>query len=54
MASKQRKVANDFAATFPDKTVEQWREMVETWRADPSLPNPYVSNEQGMRFFNAV
>ena len=48
MASKQRQVANDFTATFPPKTVQNWRCMVKEWEADPSYPNPYVLKEQGM------
>ena len=50
MASTQRKAANDFSATFPAKTVRQWRQMVDKWQVDPSCPNPYVSNDRG-RFF---
>ena len=42
---RQGKVAEDFSMTFPDKTVQQWRQMVKDWQADPLLPNPYVSNE---------
>ena len=52
MALKQRKVAEDFSTTFPNKTVDQWKRMVEDWQVDHSLPNPYVSNEQGMFFIS--
>lgn len=48
MEKTQRKVANDFSATFPLKTVRQWRKMVKEWQANPSCPNPYISNERGM------
>jgi hypothetical protein len=44
MASKQRKVADDFTATFPHTTVQQWRRMVKDWQANPSHPNPYALN----------
>lgn len=57
MAKSQRKVANDFTATFPDETIREWEQMVEEWQADSSYPNPYASNERGMffrRFFTAV
>lgn len=47
MASKQQKVAEDFTTTFPNKTVKQWRKMLEKWEEDPLCPNPYISNEQG-------
>jgi hypothetical protein len=47
MASRQRKVANDFSTTFPRSTMQKWRQMVEEWQANPSRPNPYVSNERG-------
>ena len=50
MALTQRKVAEDFATTFPNKTVQKWRRMVKEWHANPSLANPYVSNERGMFF----
>jgi hypothetical protein len=53
-ASKQRKVAEDFTATFPDETVETWKEMVDKWQKEPSSPNPYVSNERGMFFFEVI
>lgn len=52
MASKQRTVAEDFSLTFPDKTVEQWRKMVKDWQANPSLTDPYVSNERSTFFLN--
>ena len=47
LESKQRKVADNFTATFPDKTVKQWRRMLEKWEEDPLCPNPYVLSEQG-------
>ena len=50
MASSQRKVADDFTSTFPRETVQQWKQMVKEWQANPSRPNPYVSNERGMFF----
>jgi hypothetical protein len=50
MASKQRKVANDFEATFPPDTIRQWKRMVRKWEAKSSNPNPYVSKDRG-RFF---
>jgi hypothetical protein len=50
MASIQRKAANDFAATFPEDTIQQWKQMVQEWEANPSRPNPYVSNDRGMYF----
>jgi len=50
MALGQRRVANDFTATFPRETVQAWSRMVKEWEADPSRPNPYVSKEQGMLF----
>ena len=50
MASRQSKVADDFTATFPRNTVQQWRQMVEKWQANPLCPNPYVSNERGVFF----
>jgi hypothetical protein len=49
-ASKQHKVAEDFTTTFPDETVQTWKEMVDKWQKEPSSPNPYVSNERGMFF----
>ena len=52
MALKQRKIADDFADTFPRKTVQQWRQMVEEWQTDPLRPNPYVSNKRGTFFLN--
>ena len=52
MASSQRKVADDFAATFPRETVQQWEKMVKEWQANASRPNPYASNERGA-FFKA-
>ena len=52
MALKQHKITDDFADIFPHKMVQQWRWMVEEWQADPSHPNPYVSNEHGMFFLN--
>jgi hypothetical protein len=48
MASRQRKAADDFTTTFPEETVTEWKKMVKDWQGDPKLPNPYVSNEQGM------
>ena len=56
-ASRQRKVAEDFTATFPHETVQRWRKMVKEWQADPSRPNPYISNERGtsfQRYFAAI
>ena len=50
MASRQRKAADDFTATFPDKTVKEWRMMVKDWQEDSSLPNPYALEERGMFF----
>ena len=47
MASKQRKAADDFTATFPSSTVKKWKRMVRKWEADSSRPNPYVSKERG-------
>lgn len=51
MASMQSKVANDFAATFPEKTIKQWERMVKEWQLNPSLSNPYVSSERGMHLW---
>lgn len=53
MASKQCKIADDFAATFPDKVIQQWRRMVKDWQENTSRPNPYVLNERGMFFDSA-
>jgi hypothetical protein len=50
MASKQRKVANDFATTFPLDTIKRWKRMVKKWEANPSRPNPYVSKDRGRLF----
>ena len=50
MAKSQRKVADDFTATFPIETVQEWKRMVEEWQADSSRPNPYASNERGVFF----
>lgn len=50
MALKQRKVADNFTATFTGETVQRWRQMVKEWQANSSLPNPYVSNDRGMFF----
>ena len=50
MRSPQRKAADDFSATFPPKTVQQWRKMLEEWHENPTSPNPHVSNEQGTFF----
>jgi len=50
MASKQRKAADDFTATFPPDVIQQWRRMVREWEADPSRPNPYVSKDRGRSF----
>jgi len=47
MASKQRKAADDFTATFPPDTVQQWKRMVREWEADSSRPNPYISKDRG-------
>jgi len=47
MASKQRQVADDFSATFPQETIRAWSRMVKKWEADPSYPNPYISKERG-------
>lgn len=50
MASVQRKAAGDFTATFPETTIHQWKRMVQEWEANPSCPNPYVSNDRGRVF----
>lgn len=50
MSSKQRQVADDFTATFPHETIKSWSRMVNEWEADPSKPNPYVSEEKHMFF----
>jgi len=50
MASVQRKAADDFTATFPETTIRQWKRMVQEWEANPSRPNPYVSNDHGRVF----
>ena len=47
MASKQRKVADEFSATFDNETIQKWKAMAEKWQGDHSHPNPYVSNERG-------
>lgn len=47
MASKQRQVADDFSATFPQETIRAWSRMIKQWEADPSYPNPYISKERG-------
>lgn len=47
MASKQRKAAGEFTATFPPETIQQWKRMVKEWEADSSRPNPYISNDRG-------
>lgn len=49
-ALRQRKVADDFTATFPLRTIQQWREMVREWQENPLRPNPYASNERGKLF----
>jgi hypothetical protein len=49
-ASRQRQVAEDFTATFPYKTVQEWRQMVKEWQANSLRPNPYASNERGVYF----
>ena len=54
MASKQRKVANDFTATFPPRTVQGWKRMVREWQANSSRPNPYVSKERGKLFATLI
>ena len=51
MASIQRKAADDFTTTFPQDTISEWKRMLREWEADPSRPNPYVSNVRGMPFF---
>ena len=51
MGLKQRKAATEFSGTFPDETVQKWREMVKGWQEDPSRPNPYVSTERGSFYF---
>ena len=53
MASIQQKAADDFTTTFPQDTIFEWKRMVQEWEADPSRPNPYVSNVRGMPFFTS-
>jgi len=50
MATKQRKAAKDFTATFPSGMIQKWRRMVKEWEANPSRPNPYVSKDRGRLF----
>jgi len=50
MASKQRKAAGDFTATFPPDTVQHWRRMVREWEENSSRPNPYISKDRGRLF----
>ena len=53
MRSIQRKAADDFTATFPRDTIQQWNRMVREWQANPSRQNPYISRDRG-RFFCLV
>ena len=46
MESRQRQAADDFTATFPRETTQKWTQMVKEWEANPSYPNPYVSEER--------
>ena len=53
MASRQRQAANDFTATFPRETTQEWSHMVKEWETNPSRPNPYISKEHGRFFLNS-
>ena len=53
MALTQRKVAEDFTATFPNETVQRWKCMVKEWQANSLLPNPYGQTSE-VRFFVVI
>jgi len=50
MASKQRKAAEDFTATFPSGKIQKWKRMVKEWEENSSRPNPYISKDRGRLF----
>ena len=42
MAKTHEERHQELDATFPRDVVEKWEQMVESWNADSSAPDPYV------------
>jgi hypothetical protein len=42
MAKTHEERHQELDATFPPDVVEKWEQMVESWNADSSAPDPYV------------
>ncbi|KAJ8455539.1 hypothetical protein ONZ51_g12418 [Trametes cubensis] len=46
MAVKQRKLFNEFSATFPPEVVREWERVISLWNVNPgSCPDPYEEPE---------
>ena len=47
MSVMQSEVYNQFSATFSPPVIKKWEDMIATWEANPSAPNPYAEPENG-------
>ncbi|KAI0702101.1 hypothetical protein C8Q76DRAFT_802395 [Earliella scabrosa] len=41
MATKQHEIFNEHTQNFAGDVVKKWEQMIKTWEADPSNPDPY-------------